>query len=147
MWLARQMMQAPRSEDNHLAPSSSGHSDTFNDAASSSSQLPLGGPGYLSRAKYGLLDDTDIYGPPIGHPNYYEDADDALHEPGEIAPRKGRSRLITETSDFRGSAGMSWRGLLNLGGLALLAGALLMLFGGALGQKMTRDRGRPPVDC
>jgi hypothetical protein len=54
--------------------------------------------------------------------------DDLLHAPGRLAPRVGRSRMITELS---GSGFVwSWRGALNVGGVIILLGGIIALFSG-----------------
>lgn len=77
---------------------------------------------------------------PTGAPALYEfekekwanEDDDELHNPGERGTRSGRSNYIGETAKMRSGGSMcSWRGVANLGGMVILLGGLIGLFGGA----------------
>ncbi|KAK4703593.1 beta-glucan synthesis-associated protein KRE6, partial [Phenoliferia sp. Uapishka_3] len=60
---------------------------------------------------------------------YNSEADDKLHDMGPPGKRVGYSAYVMEGSGRSGTI-LTTRGLLNLGGISILAGALLMLFGG-----------------
>ncbi|ORY69175.1 beta-glucan synthesis-associated [Leucosporidium creatinivorum] len=88
---------------------------------------PFAGSAISSSEKYNLnafLDD------PTGAYEYGKESD-PLHDPGPKGERWGPSRLIMERDEFRGQANWwSNRGILNMGFLVLLAGGIVMLFGG-----------------
>ncbi|KAK4703818.1 beta-glucan synthesis-associated protein KRE6, partial [Phenoliferia sp. Uapishka_3] len=61
-----------------------------------------------------------------------EEDDDAIHNPGKLAPRVGRARLITELDAFRygHGRGWAWAGFFNVAAVALLIVGIVGVFGG-----------------
>lgn len=68
------------------------------------------------------------------HPSIFKylgpEDDDALHDPGEPAPRKGPDRLVVDSKRIKSSGHISAPGVLNIAGLVIIAAALMGVFAG-----------------